>query len=94
MPHRETRKAPQEWRGLHTVAGTKGLFLAVLPDWIVLQGGLDFDGFFSFASSFWNSVLRRGNDQGPGDLNENSVKTLQEKGLRDLLHKEISCRLI
>nr|XP_045051971.2 zinc finger protein 2 [Desmodus rotundus]XP_045051972.2 zinc finger protein 2 [Desmodus rotundus]XP_045051973.2 zinc finger protein 2 [Desmodus rotundus] len=29
-----------------------------------------------------------------GDLNEDSVKTLQEKGLRDLPHKELSCWLI
>lgn len=29
-----------------------------------------------------------------GDLNENSVESLQEKGLRDQLYKEFSYRLI
>lgn len=43
---------------------------------------------------FQDSVQRGVNDQIPGDLNENSVESLQEKGLRDQLYKQFSYWLI
>ncbi|XP_016062473.1 PREDICTED: zinc finger protein 239 isoform X2 [Miniopterus natalensis] len=48
---------------------------------------------FLLALAFQNSVRTGGNDQGPGDLNENSLENLQEKELRDLLHEELFCWL-